>query len=421
MLLLNDRNSIFPQLIHSVGHLCKIACLRIPKNEVVSMDAPTIKFLNHELLNDELLNDELLNDEKEKTMTSALHSDDLNPIPAAPAYQASLVDRLFDWIRTLPVPVWSFYLGLWLVLFLLFTGLAWLESVQSVGLSLLLASDKALYIVYYLAAMHYLDGTASHALKQFRPLLEVGDSEFARLHYELTTLPARGTVAAGSIGLLVTLVSFLFTPADALLAQVVRQPSTQLAFLAGNAILAVFVYHTAHQLHMVGRIHAMVTRLNLYRRTPVYAFSKLTARTALGWILGLSLGMSPRIAPLLTPENLVLLWVPILPMAIVLFTLPLVGVHRLLAREKARLQEEVEQRVEMVLLRVHGQQDADELDDLGNAKTLLDTLLVEREVVAKLRTWPWQPGTLAGFASTLLLPLVVWLLQQLLENWLPGK
>jgi hypothetical protein len=358
---------------------------------------------------------------KEETMASALHSDGLHPILAAPAYQASLVDRFFDWVRALPVPVWSFYLVLWLILFLLFTGLAWLESRQSVGLSLLLAADKTLYIVYYLGVMHYLDGTASHALQQFRPLLQVGDDEFALLRYELTTLPARGTLLAGGIGLLVTLVSFSFAPVDMLLAQVLRQPSTQLAFLAGNAMLAVFVYHTAHQLRMVGRIHATVTRMNLYRCTPVYAFSKLTARTALGWILGLSLGMSPPIAPLLTPENLALLWVPILPLASLVFILPLVGVHRLLAREKARLQDEVEQQVEKVLLRVHGQQDADELVDLSGSKILLDTLLVEQVVVAKLRTWPWQPGTLAGFASTLLLPLAVWLLQQLLETWLPGK
>ncbi|MCC6458268.1 MAG: hypothetical protein IT328_25165 [Caldilineaceae bacterium] len=341
-----------------------------------------------------------------------------------PAYSASWLDYFFDWVRALPMPVWLFYLCLCLLLLLLFSGLSWLEGLQPLGFTLLLAVDKAAYIVYYLALMHYLDGTAGRALSQFRPLLQADESDFARLHYELTTLPARSTLLAGGIGILITIISLQFAPADPILAQVVRQPSTQLAFLVGNAILAICVYHTIRQLGMVSRIHATVAYLNFYRRGPVYAFSRLTARTALGWILGISLGLSPRIAPFLSTEHMSwfwLLWLPIVPLAALVFVLPLVGVHRLLAREKARLQDDVEQRVEAVLLRVHRQQDADKLGDVSELKTLLDTLLVEREMAAKLPTWPWQPGTLAGFGSALLLPLAIWLLQQLLMGWFPGN
>jgi hypothetical protein len=290
-----------------------------------------------------------------------------------------------------------------------------------VGIRPLIAGDEAMYIVYYLALMHYLDRYAGQALIQFRPLLQVSDSQFARLHYELTTLPARSTLLASGIGLLVTLISLPFTPTDAFLAGVIRQPSNQLAFLIGNAILAGFVYHTIHQLRMVSRIHATVTRLNLYRRGPIYAFSRLTMRTALGWVLGLSLGLSPRIAPLMALGNFILLWLAFLPLAVLVFIFPLVGGHQLLVREKARLQDEVEQRVEAALLRVHEQQDGNDLSNLGGLKTLLDSLLVERELVVKLPTWPWKPGTLAGFTSALLLPLGIWLLQQLLTKWLPGK
>jgi hypothetical protein len=307
------------------------------------------------------------------------------------------------------------------LLFLCFTGLAWLAGVQPAGMRPLLASDEALYIVYYLALMHYLDSYAGQALSQFRPLLQVSDHQFARLHYELTTLPARSTLLASSLGLLVTWRSLPFTPPDALLASASRQPATQLAFLLGNAILASFVYHTIHQLRMVSRIHATVTGLNLYRRGPLYAFSRLTVRTALGWVLGLSLGLSPRLAPLLTSGNLIWFWLASLPLAVLVFILPLFGVHHLLVREKALLQAEVEQRVEATLLRIHGQQDGNDLSNLGGLKTLLDSLLVERDLVAKLPTWPWKSGTLAGFTSALLLPLGIWLLQQLLTKWLPGK
>ncbi len=340
--------------------------------------------------------------------------------PTPPLHRASWLDHFFDAVRGAPAPAWLCYVGLWLLLFALFAGLAWGDKLLSPAILLLVAADEALYIVYYLALMHYLDHTANAAMAQFRPLLALDDAAFARLRYELTTLPAAGALLAAGAGSAVTLISLQFTPADAILALVIRQPSTQAAFLAGNAILAIFVYHTVRQLCLVSRIHKLVTHLTPYRRGPVYAFSRLTALTALGWILGQSLGLSPRIAPLLTPDKLILLWLPLGVLATLLFVLPLAGVHHLLAREKARLRAEVEQRVEATLQQVHSRQDTSELESVGNLKTLLDTLLAERDLVTRLPTWPWRPGALAGFASALLLPLAIWLIQQLLANWLPG-
>ena len=350
-------------------------------------------------------------------MTPATNS---SVTPKAAAYPPSWLDSFFEWVRAAPGPAWLFYVGLLGSLMLVFGALAWLDGVQPASVVLLIATDEATYIVYYLAVMHYLDSTAGRALAEFRPLLQAGDQEFARLRYELTTLPNRSTLVASSIGLLITLASLPFAPTNMPLGEIIRQPSTQVAFIIGNAILAIFVYHAVRQLRMVSRIHASVPRLDLFRRGPIYAFSRLTARTALGWVFGLLLGLSPRIAPFLTLENLTIVWLVLLPLAVLVFVLPLISAHWLLVREKGRLQDEVEQRVEAVLLRVHEQQDAGDLSHLGDVKTLLDTLLVEREMVARLPTWPWQPGTLAGFASALLLPLVLWFLQQLLTQWLPG-
>jgi hypothetical protein len=40
----------------------------------------------------------------------------------------------------------------------------------------------------------------------------------------------------------------------------------------------------------------------------------------------------------------------------------------------------------------------------------------QREIVAKLSTWPWSAGTARGFASAILLPLGLYLVQQLLSQ-----
>ena len=38
-------------------------------------------------------------------------------------------------------------------------------------------------------------------------------------------------------------------------------------------------------------------------------------------------------------------------------------------------------------------------------------LAAERDVLNALPTWPWRPGTLAGFLSATLLPILIFILQ----------
>jgi hypothetical protein len=47
-------------------------------------------------------------------------------------------------------------------------------------------------------------------------------------------------------------------------------------------------------------------------------------------------------------------------------------------------------------------------------------LIAERDVLNALPTWPWRPGTLAGFLSATVLPIILFLLQMGLSRLL-GK
>lgn len=58
---------------------------------------------------------------------------------------------------------------------------------------------------------------------------------------------------------------------------------------------------------------------------------------------------------------------------------------------------------------------------MGGLKVLLDSLLLERDTLAKIPTWPWKPGTVAGFSSALLVPVIIWFCQQILMDLLLGK
>ena len=46
----------------------------------------------------------------------------------------------------------------------------------------------------------------------------------------------------------------------------------------------------------------------------------------------------------------------------------------------------------------------------------ISALRHERELLAKLPTWPWSAGTIRGFGSALLLPIAVFLVQRFLTQ-----
>ena len=68
--------------------------------------------------------------------------------------------------------------------------------------------------------------------------------------------------------------------------------------------------------------------------------------------------------------------------------------------------------------RFHNRVENSDYDNLKGMETAIGTLIRERELFAKISTWPWDPGTFRGFASTLLLPIFLWLITRLLERFL---
>jgi hypothetical protein len=204
-----------------------------------------------------------------------------------PPYPAGVVDRFLGWVDRLRVPAWFFYLLLLAVLILIFNGLAWIDGTARLGTVELYRSSVPVYPVFVLALIQYLNRVARRSLAAFRPALGAIDKDYERLEYELVTLPRRGTWATLALSLIFTAAYISFTPY--LVALIRRSPwvaiveSMVYAFVFG--MIAVYFYHTVRQLRMVSRIHASATDVNLFRLTPLYAFSGLTAQTGIGLLL----------------------------------------------------------------------------------------------------------------------------------------
>jgi hypothetical protein len=339
--------------------------------------------------------------------------------PARP-YTPSLLDRFTDWVDSLSIPTWLFYAGLALFL---------------VCIQLLLQWDgtpKPLYpfpyvfivtIAYDLALMHYLDRAAARALARFRPILSISDAEYEDLLYRLTTLPARPTMVAWVIGAIYGAWAVDWVP-YAIQIHELHVTDSPVSVHVNHAlslvvwgIVWVVIYHTVHQLRIVQQIYDRCTTINLFNLRPLYAFSVLSAQTAVGLILIVYVWYA--VAPVLfSLVNSLLGLLCFVGFALLTFVLPLRGAHRLLAEEKDRLLNENGARQRAAISELHRRVDAGEIVDMDNLNKTMASLELEHAALERVSTWPWRPETLRTVAAALLFPVMVWLTQWVLQRFL---
>lgn len=338
------------------------------------------------------------------------------PASADLPYRASWVDQLTRAIERLAIPAWASYGSLLVGLALLINALDWIGGRNPPGTFDPARSGYAVYGVYMLALVHYLNEVAGSKIEAFRPVLDLSEQEYQRLRYGLTTLPAREGALAGVAGLV--FVAFVYAselPDDAI---ALASP----AFLIGRflidgltfALFAVLIYHTIHQLRLVSRIHALASRIDLFEPSPLYAFSHLTARTGIGLVV-------LTVYSFLIEPSIDVLGVGLTALVTVVaaaaFVLPLEGMHRRIVVEKERLQLEADRRLKAIFEELHQSVDDRDLSVSDGLNKTLESLQLERDAIARLPTWPWQPTTLRGFVSALLVPIVLWLIIRALERF----
>ncbi len=182
--------------------------------------------------------------------------------------------------------------------------------------------------------------------------------------------------------------------------------------------MLVLLYHTARQLRLVAQIHDMAPRINFFLPAPLYAFSRLTSRTAMGLValfipLKVTLALSTSALDYLMTFAFIGL---LLGTALSAFVWPLVGMHRRMDRERQRLLAETGQRIEALIADVHGSIDRRDLSGADPYNKTLASLIAEREFVHRLSTWPWQVGTAGAVASAVLLPIALWVVTRAMER-----
>jgi len=339
--------------------------------------------------------------------------------PAPQPYPPSFVDRLIDGVQRLPIPYGLTYLALFVLTSLAVHVAVWIEGWAAAYTFIPIALAYPLWLWGPLAIMTYLDALSPRALSDFSPLLNLSPDALARLRYELTTMPARPVLISSLFWSIVyLLINSLSAPLFAannvgpiVLAAMIS--SGFVSFSIGSAIY----YHSLRQLRLVHKTVRTVKQFDLFQLGPVYAFSAVTSRTAIAWVLLLS--ATQLVFPVqLNPVPALLLLVGQIVLAIAAFALPLRIVNERLTAEKRRLLAEANQRLKTTLARLHRCIDENELSQVTQLNSAITGLNAERDLLAKIPTWPWRAGMLSGFLSAVVLPIIMFLVQLVIRNML---
>ena len=338
----------------------------------------------------------------------------MNASPAA--YAPSWVDRLFDRIEALPGPTWITYALAGLLVDVMVNAAAWADGYVPVGTFDPLVNSLAVYVVVDFAAIHYLDAAAGRAWPTFRTAVEVADLEAERIAYELTTMPAGpalGASIAGALGAIVYFIGQYGAPFD------LARPLILVAAAAISTVsfagAGVFVYHTIRQLRLISRLHGYVTSVDLLDLEPLHGFAGVTAATGviLLGIVYLSAATDP--ATFSNPALLTFL-VAVVALSVACFVVPLYGIHVRIVAEKSLRLAAAGRRLDLALRDLHQRADQNDLREADAVNKHLSSLLAERDMLRRIATWPWAPETVRGFATALVLPVVLWLSVRVLER-----
>jgi hypothetical protein len=340
------------------------------------------------------------------------------PAVFVPPYSPSWVDWLTRLVDRLPGPAWAVYLlaGVPFVV----VGVVVQASQGAYALSGIPPAHIFIFLqpVMALALIHYLDRFATHSFDRIRPALRLEDIDAREVHWRLTTLPPRATWLASLLGLLVAPILVAVTPNWAPLFAVAPTTFSFAQFSAFIGliwfVLGPLIYHTIHQLAWVRAIHARYVVVDPYHLEPLYVFSGLTARTALALLAIDYAWVFAYTSPLTNSANIVLS-VSFAALAAIVFAWPLWGVHRLLAEEKAHLLTDCARRMKAAIAELRRRIDSGQLKAMDDLNKTMASLEIEHASLARIPTWPWPPGTLRGVVAAVLLPVAIWLIQQVLQ------
>jgi hypothetical protein len=342
-------------------------------------------------------------------------------------FKSSWFDKLITRIDTLPGPYWVAYLIFGGLIAGLGLGIQQIDESRS---SLGFAPIEQLLIiqfVYMLSLITFLNKRGEKALIDFLPVLKVEQHQIGLLKAHLTSMPARSFNRLSTIFVLVfsvmgvtTLVFGNSLPDD--LANNLSDftfnstPYGIYTFAVFSLLWFVnitFIFNTVHQLRTINYAYTQLADINLFSQTELYAFSRVLAARAIGIVLTSPIWLIVDTGILTLIVNTIFSI-----LALIIFFVPLIGVHRLLEDQKDALLKESASKKEAVIHRLFSQLSQGIQTEVSVIKDELSGLSLAHTEIEKVSTWPWKSNTLRQIAGAITLPILIWFIQFYLSRLL---
>jgi len=329
------------------------------------------------------------------------------------------VSRFLAWTDGLPGHGWWVFPALAVLLFAWAHAIVWATGRVPFGVVDPVIAVGVPYGPYLLGLLAAANFVSKRSVDAFWPATGWPDAERSGWAAAFVNTPGPWGWVSLLIGVPLAIGSFFSAPTswlgqgnDQLVLLVAYLP----ALVLGYSMAPAAFVHTLRQLRLVARIHREATQIDPFDRGPVYAFSRLTVLTGLGYVL---LGYySLTVNGAFAAGNIVVLGAlaVTLVVGVATFIVPLWGIHDRLVDEKAVLVREVEDRISRIAAEMYRRIDAGEFDGSKVVSDALGAVTTLRDRIERLPTWPWPPQLLRGFVSALILPLVIYVLTRLVST-----
>lgn len=329
-------------------------------------------------------------------------------------YAPSALNRLFSAVERLPGGGWWIYPLSFLALIVYHHAALWIIGSVPVGSPSLAGVPALAFGPYALGVSHLFIRIAGRSMEAFRPASGLSDADYSGRRFELLTVPPGRLWLPFLVGAIVAVGSILSASPSAIAAYGVTRGSALLVFgpaaLFGYGMAGVSVYFSARILQQVDRLHREATAIDLFDTAPIYAFSALTVRLGIAYVLGgyyaLFVNSAFQAGNILSLASIAIT----VALGVACFVVPLWGIHGRLAAAKAVLVRGSSLRDQALEAELFRRVDAGNLAGVKEVADALSGIRATSDRIAKLPTWPWPPQVLRGFISAILLPVAVFLI-----------
>lgn len=338
-------------------------------------------------------------------------------MPEAELFRPHFTDRIIAWIESLPFSNWGFYVLFFIAVGLAFTLLSWVLRINQPGRFFASYFLLGTWFVENLFINHFLVRIARGALDEFKPMIPTENARYQQTRYEITHIPGGAANIWFFAGALVGLgvVSYASDHLD--MALLLPRLFLQLTAGVGFALFLTAAFRAIHQLKIVRRLLREIPKFSLYDLSSIYALSLFPAKMILMNVVYLWVNPAVLIFPgLFSDLNLLGFWVffSLLPAFAIYPSFH--GIRRRLIREKDAMLKENSQHLEAASREIYLRMGSGQHSGMAELEKGVSALLAFRREIESVSTYPWKPDTMRWLSTAMVLPLVLWIIQFVVQR-----